>query len=128
MSEDIKVESAAPSPVEAADTVQTSAAAAAPQRERRSGGERYRSNNSDDDRKDGKMGRSPRFKKKVCKFCHNKDITIDYKNPDLLEKFLTERGKILPRRITGTCAKHQRHVATEVKRARMIALLPFVEQ
>ncbi|HRX16185.1 MAG TPA: 30S ribosomal protein S18 [Spirochaetota bacterium] len=76
---------------------------------------------------DRKQRRVPRFRKKVCKFCHNKEIAIDYKKPDVLERFLTERGKILPRRITGTCAKHQRRIATEVKRARMIALLPFVE-
>jgi small subunit ribosomal protein S18 len=74
------------------------------------------------------MQRMPRFRKKVCRFCQNKDLKIDYKKADVLEKFLTDRGKILPRRITGTCAKHQRHIATEVKRARMIALLPFVEQ
>jgi small subunit ribosomal protein S18 len=72
--------------------------------------------------------RVPRFKKKICKFCYVKDLTIDYKKPDVLERFLTDRGKILPRRITGTCSKHQRVLAREVKRARMIALLPFVEQ
>ena len=71
--------------------------------------------------------RVPRFKKKVCRFCHNKDIVIDYKKIDVLERFITDRGKILPRRITGTCAKHQRVLAQEIKRARMIALLPFVE-
>ena len=71
--------------------------------------------------------RVPRFKKKVCRFCHNKDIVIDYKKTEVLERFITDRGKILPRRITGTCAKHQRGLAQEIKRARMIALLPFVE-
>ena len=71
--------------------------------------------------------RVPRFKKKVCRFCHNKDIVIDYKKIDVLERFITDRGKILPRRITGTCAKHQRVLAQEIKRARMIALLPCVE-
>lgn len=71
--------------------------------------------------------RVPRFKKKICRFCHNKDLTIDYKKIDVLERFITDRGKILPRRITGTCAKHQRALAQEIKRARMIALLPFVE-
>ena len=71
--------------------------------------------------------RVPRFKKKVCRFCHNKDAVIDYKKIDVLERFITDRGKILPRRITGTCAKHQRVLAQEIKRARMIALLPFVE-
>ncbi len=75
-----------------------------------------------------KRQRFSRFKKKVCKFCHNKELPIDYKRPDILVRFLTDRGKILPRRITGTCAKHQRRVAAEVKRARTIALLPFVEQ
>jgi ribosomal protein S18 len=72
--------------------------------------------------------RLPRFKKKVCRFCHNKDMVIDYKRVDILERFVTDRGKILPRRITGTCAKHQRALATEIKRARMIALLPFLEK
>ena len=65
------------------------------------------------------------FKKKVCKFCLQK-LKIDYKDADTLHRFITERGKILPRRITGTCAKHQRALALAIKRARMIALLPFV--
>ncbi len=72
--------------------------------------------------------RVPRFKKKVCRFCHDKALPIDYKRSDILENFITERGKILPRRITGTCARHQRDVAREIKRARIIALLPFVEK
>ena len=76
--------------------------------------------------KDGQ--RLSRFKKKVCRFCHDKSHTIDYKRSDILENFITDRGKILPRRITGTCAKHQRDVAKEIKRARIIALLPFVEK
>ena len=65
------------------------------------------------------------FKKKICKFCMQK-LKIDYKDADTLRRFITERGKILPRRITGTCAKHQRSLALAIKRARMIALLPFV--
>ncbi|MDR2110483.1 MAG: 30S ribosomal protein S18 [Spirochaetaceae bacterium] len=65
------------------------------------------------------------FKKKVCKFCTQK-LRIDYKDADVLRRFITERGKILPRRITGTCAKHQRALAAAIKRARIIALLPFV--
>ncbi len=72
--------------------------------------------------------RMPRFKKKICIFCQDKNIAIDYKRPDILERFITDRGKILPRRVTGTCAKHQRIVAREIKRGRAIALLPFVEQ
>ncbi|MCX7678426.1 MAG: 30S ribosomal protein S18 [Spirochaetes bacterium] len=67
-----------------------------------------------------------RFKRKTCRFCANKDLVIDYKNVELLSKFITDRGKILPRRITGNCAKHQRIVAQQIKRARIIALLPFV--
>ncbi len=65
------------------------------------------------------------YKKKVCKFCANK-LEVDYKKPDSLRRFITERGKILPRRITGTCAKHQRMLTTEIKRSRALALLPFV--
>jgi small subunit ribosomal protein S18 len=67
------------------------------------------------------------FKKKVCKFCTQK-LRIDYKDADVLRRFITERGKILPRRITGTCAKHQRALAMSIKRARIIALLPFVAE
>lgn len=65
------------------------------------------------------------FHKKVCRFCANK-AKIDYKDCDGLRRFTTERGKILPRRITGTCAKHQKQLAVEIKRARAICLLPYV--
>ncbi|MBQ5491816.1 MAG: 30S ribosomal protein S18 [Treponema sp.] len=65
------------------------------------------------------------FHKKVCRFCANK-AKIDYKDADGLRRFTTERGKILPRRITGTCAKHQKELARAIKRARAICLLPFV--
>ena len=64
------------------------------------------------------------FKKKVCKFC-TQNLTADYKNPDMLRRYVTERGKILPSRITGNCAKHQRALTTESKRARVVAYLPF---
>lgn len=75
---------------------------------------------------DGRGGKSRVFfKKKVCKFCIQK-LKIDYKDADTLRRFITERGKILPRRITGSCAKHQRALALAIKRARTIALLPFV--
>jgi len=63
----------------------------------------------------------PRF----CQFCSDKTLEIDYKNADLLRRLTTEEGKIRPRRQTGTCAKHQRAIAREIKRARHIALLPF---
>jgi len=69
-----------------------------------------------------------RFKRKVCRFCHDKNAVIDYKDVKLMEQFITDRGKILPRRVTGTCARHQRGVAQAIKRARIIALIPFVEQ
>lgn len=65
-------------------------------------------------------------RKKVCQFCADKAETIDYKDVEKLRKYVTERGKILPRRITGTCAEHQRAVTTAVKRARTVALLPYV--
>ncbi len=64
-------------------------------------------------------------KKKVCQFCADKNKTIDYKDVDTLKKYVTERGKILPKRVTGTCAVHQREVTKAIKRARIVALLPY---
>ena len=72
--------------------------------------------------------RNMRFKRKVCRFCHDKNAQIDYKDVKMVEQFITDRGKILPRRVTGICAKHQRGVALAIKRARIIALIPFVEK
>ncbi|MFC1560248.1 30S ribosomal protein S18 [Candidatus Margulisiibacteriota bacterium] len=65
-----------------------------------------------------------RRRKKPCVFCADKKVA-DYKNIDFMKKFVTDRGKIAPRRMSGCCAKHQRLVATEIKRARQIGLLPF---
>ncbi len=65
-------------------------------------------------------------KKKVCAFCADKVEEIDYKDVAKLRKFITERAKILPRRVSGTCAKHQRELTTAIKRARTLALLPYV--
>ena len=65
-------------------------------------------------------------RKKFCRFCTDSNIKIDYKNPAILGNFVTERGKIMPRRITGNCASHQRELAVAIKRARMIAIMPFV--
>jgi small subunit ribosomal protein S18 len=62
---------------------------------------------------------------KFCQFCTDKNAAIDYKQADFLRRFITEDGKIRPRRQTGTCAKHQRELATAIKRARHLALLPF---
>lgn len=70
--------------------------------------------------------RTVRRRKKVCVFCADKNQLIDYKDANLLNKFISERGKIQPRRITGNCAKHQRALTVAVKRARQIALLPYV--
>ena len=67
-----------------------------------------------------------RRRKKVCIFCADKVEFIDYKDSAKLRKFISERGKILPRRISGTCAKHQRELNTAIKRARQVALLPYV--
>ncbi|MCL6612570.1 MAG: 30S ribosomal protein S18 [Peptococcaceae bacterium] len=72
-----------------------------------------------------KRERGRRGKKRVCVFCVDKLEGIDYKDVPRLKKFITERGKILPRRISGNCARHQRLLTTAVKRARIIALLPF---
>ena len=79
------------------------------------------------DREGAPMKRRPniRRRKKVCIFCGEKAQAISYKDVATLKKFVSERGKILPRRITGTCAKHQRAITTAVKRARHIALMPY---
>ncbi len=64
-------------------------------------------------------------RKKVCRFCADKSLVIDYKEVKVLSNFLTERGKIIPRRIYGNCAKHQRQLTDAIKKARQIALLPY---
>lgn len=81
------------------------------------------------DRADGPRTRRPangmRRRKKVCVFCGDQDKAIDYKDIATLKKYVSERGKILPRRITGTCAKHQRELTVAIKRARHVALMPY---
>jgi small subunit ribosomal protein S18 len=69
--------------------------------------------------------KKPFLRRKVCRFCTDKKLDIDYKDSKILRYFITERGKIIPRRISGNCAKHQREVTIAVKRARNIAILPF---
>ena len=71
-------------------------------------------------------GNGMRRRKKVCAYCFEEGKSIDYKDVASLKKFMSERGKILPRRITGTCAKHQRELTVAIKRARHIALMPYV--
>jgi small subunit ribosomal protein S18 len=70
-------------------------------------------------------GKGVFIKHKICRFCADPNLPIDYKDPKMLVMFTTERGKIIPRRISGNCAKHQRALALAIKRARNIALLPF---
>ena len=72
------------------------------------------------------MNRDRRPRRKVCAFCADKIEMIDYKAPQRLRRYLSERGKIVPRRVTGTCARHQRQLTTAIKRARHLALLPYV--
>lgn len=82
-----------------------------------------RNNNGDEDF-------NPRFRKirkKACPLCSDKNLVLDYKNADQLKRFINDKGKILPRRATGACAKHQRTITLAVKRARHIAVLPFTQ-
>ncbi len=80
--------------------------------------ERERTNNA-------RPSRRPR--RKVCAFCEAKATSIDFKDIDKLKRYMTERAKIVPRRVTGTCAEHQRQLTTAIKRARYVALLPYVK-
>ncbi len=66
-------------------------------------------------------------RKRVCKYCADKTAVVDYKDPQALKQFITDRGKVVPRRISGNCAKHQRKVSLAISRARNIALLPFTQ-
>ena len=70
-------------------------------------------------------GRKKSSRRRACKFCTDENLVIDYKNAGLLKYFITDRGKLVPRRLTGNCAKHQRAIGRAVSRARMIALMPF---
>ena len=86
-------------------------------------------NNKKNDRKNDE-DYNPRFRKmrkKVCPLCADKNLVLDYKNADQLRKFVNDKGKILPRRTTGACSKHQRDITTAVKRARHIAILPYTQ-
>ena len=95
----------------------------------RGGGDRDRGDRGDrggaggDDEKRG--GGRGFGRKKVCRFCAEKNSKVDFKDQSTLKYFVTERGKIIPRRISGNCAKHQREVATAIKRARGLAMLPY---
>ena len=83
-----------------------------------------RNNNMDEDF-------NPKFRKvrkKVCPLCADKNLALDYKNVDQLKKFINDKGKILPRRATGACEKHQRDITLAIKRARQIAVLPYTQE
>lgn len=67
-------------------------------------------------------------KKRVCRFCESKEVYIDYKNEKKLQRFISEQGRIIPKRITGTCSRHQRMLVQAIKRARHLALLPYVSE
>lgn len=86
------------------------------------------SNGNSDSPRRGRRGVGFRRKPKVCAFCADKTASIDYKRPDQLRRYLTDRGKIRPRRQTGMCAKHQRALSIAIKRARHLALLPFTAE
>ena len=91
--------------------------------DKKQNGNRRNNRNGDDDY-------NPKFRKqrrKVCPLCADKNFNLDYKNPEQLKKFINDKGKILPRRATGACAKHQRDITLEVKRSRHIALLPYTQ-
>jgi len=75
---------------------------------------------------DRRNNNNRRRRKKVCAFCADKSTSIDYKDLNKLRRYISERGKILPRRITGTCAKHQRALTVAIKKSRHISLLPYV--
>jgi ribosomal protein S18 len=72
-----------------------------------------------------KKRRRPMARKKVCRFCVDKNSTVDYRDPNTMRLFVTERGKIIPRRISGNCATHQRKISKAIKQARQIALMPY---
>jgi small subunit ribosomal protein S18 len=78
-----------------------------------------------DDLEGADSKRKPMGRRRSCKFCSDDTIKIDYKDASLLKYFITDRGKLVPRRLSGNCAKHQRAIAVGVNRARMLALMPF---
>jgi small subunit ribosomal protein S18 len=95
---------------------------------RKQGGPQNRGRGRSGYQSQGGRPRRGYFRRKVCRLCVGKINSVDYKDVDMLRRFVTERGKIMPRRMTGTCAKHQRIVSAAVKRARMVALLPYVSK
>ena len=87
-----------------------------------------RRNNNNNNNDDDFNPRFKKIKKKVCPLCANENLVLDYKNVEQLKKYINDKGKILPRRATGACAKHQRDITIAVKRARQIAILPYTQE
>lgn len=98
---------------------------AAPAQQRPASDRPQRSASDRPRRTGGSSGGRFQRRRKFCKFCADKSLEIDHKDPDMLRSFITERSKILPSRVTGTCAAHQRRLTTAIKRARILALLAF---
>ncbi len=88
--------------------------------------DQYSDRGGDGERLGRPMGRPGGLRRrKVCRFCTEKDAVIDYRDPGTLKYFISERGKVVPRRISGTCSRHQRELGLAIKRARILALVPF---
>lgn len=113
----------------ASENVEEEATAEKPQEKVEAGNAKLRSRNPDRRYADGVPAiirrRRPFGRRKVCRFCVDPSLSIDFRDPQLLKYFVTERGKIIPRRISGNCAKHQREIARAIKRARVLGLMPF---
>lgn len=107
------------------EEVKTTAAPAQGDRPQRPQGDRPQRPQGDRPRRPQGAGGRFQRRRKFCKFCADKTLTIDHKDPDMLRGFITERCKILPSRVTGTCSKHQRTLTTAIKRARVLALIAF---
>ncbi|MBF0449458.1 MAG: 30S ribosomal protein S18 [Candidatus Magnetomorum sp.] len=88
--------------------------------------QRNNNNNRNKDKDKFRRRKKVYHRRKVCRFCADSSLVIDYKDPKVLSGFVTERGKIIPSRISGTCNKHQRTLSLAIKRARTIALMPYV--
>ena len=117
--------------VEKTETVATSAPVQVEKKETEQQGSKRPSSDSrdyrgsDGDDKPYQNRKYQKYKKKYCRFCASSELIIDYKNSELLLRYVTNRGKILPKRVTGNCAKHQRFLSREIKKSRSVGLMPF---
>ncbi len=122
--EEVKVEEAVEQEAPAAE--ETTPESSAAETDAPADGEQEGRGRDSQDRGEGRMRRRPmRRRRKVCAFCEDEKKEIDFKDVATLKKYVSERGKILPRRITGNCAKHQRSITLAIKRARHVALMPY---